>query len=58
MQAICGVGIGVDTTGSTRLEEFGVIVNEVINCGGISEKNPFALQVYADICNRPMKVSR
>jgi len=41
-----------------RLEEYGVAVHEVVNCGGIAEKNPFVMQVYADICNRPMKVSR
>ena len=41
-----------------RLEEHGVAVREVVNCGGIAEKNPFAMQVYADVCNRPMKVSR
>lgn len=41
-----------------RLEEYGVPVKEVINCGGIAEKNPFVMQTYADVCNRPMKVSR
>ena len=41
-----------------RLEEYGVEVKEVINCGGIAEKNAFVMQLYADICNRPMKVSR
>jgi len=41
-----------------RFEEYGVMVDEVINCGGIAEKNPFVLQVYADVCNRPMKISR
>ena len=40
-----------------RLEEYGVAVKEVVNCGGIAEKNPFAMQIYADVCNRPMKVS-
>jgi L-ribulokinase len=40
-----------------RLEEHGVMVEQVINCGGIAEKNPMAMQIYADICNRPMKVS-
>jgi L-ribulokinase len=30
----------------------------VVNCGGIAEKNPFVMQIYADVCNRPMKVSR
>jgi L-ribulokinase len=41
-----------------RFEEYGVKVEQVINCGGIAEKNPFVMQVYADICNRPMKISR
>ena len=41
-----------------RFEEYGVAVREVVNCGGIAEKNPFVMQVYADVCNRPMKVSR
>jgi L-ribulokinase len=41
-----------------RFEEYGVAVSEVVNCGGIAEKNPFVMQIYADVCNRPMKVSR
>jgi L-ribulokinase len=41
-----------------RFEEFGVKVNEVINCGGIAEKNPVVMQIYADILGRPMKISR
>ncbi|NLS90790.1 MAG: ribulokinase [Planctomycetaceae bacterium] len=41
-----------------RLEEYGVEVKEVVNCGGIAEKNAFVMQLYADICNRPMKISR
>lgn len=41
-----------------RFEEYGVAVKEVINCGGIAEKNPFVMQIYADVCNRPMKISR
>jgi L-ribulokinase len=41
-----------------RLEEYGVQVTEVVNCGGIAEKNPFVMQLYADVCNRPMKISR
>jgi L-ribulokinase len=41
-----------------RFEEYGVKVKEVVNCGGIAEKNPFVMQIYADVCNRPMKVSR
>jgi len=41
-----------------RFEEYGVRVREVVNCGGIAEKNPFVMQTYADICNRPMRISR
>ena len=41
-----------------RLEEYGIHVAEVINCGGIAEKNPLVMQIYADVCNRPMKISR
>jgi L-ribulokinase len=41
-----------------RFEEYGVKVEEVVNCGGIAEKNPFVMQIYADVCNRPMKISR
>jgi len=41
-----------------RFEEYGVKVREVVNCGGIAEKNAFVMQIYADVCNRPMKLSR
>ncbi|TWT87407.1 Ribulokinase [Pseudobythopirellula maris] len=41
-----------------RFEEYGVAVDEVVNCGGIAEKNPMVMQIYADVCNRPMKISR
>jgi L-ribulokinase len=41
-----------------RFEEYGVKVKEVVNCGGIAEKNPLVMQIYADVCNRPMKISR
>jgi L-ribulokinase len=40
-----------------RLEEYGVTVKDVVNCGGIAEKNPFVMQIYADVCNRPMKIT-
>ena len=36
-----------------RFEEYGVAVKEVVNCGGIAEKNPLVMQIYADVCNRP-----
>ena len=41
-----------------RVEDYGIRVREIVNCGGIAEKNPFVMQIYADICNRPMKISR
>ena len=41
-----------------RFEEYGCKVEEVINCGGIAEKNPLLMQIYADITGREMKISR
>ncbi|MBL9126916.1 MAG: ribulokinase, partial [Verrucomicrobiales bacterium] len=41
-----------------RFEEYGVPVSQIINCGGIAEKNPVVMQIYADVTGRPMKVSR
>ncbi|MFN3729471.1 MAG: ribulokinase [Fimbriimonadaceae bacterium] len=40
-----------------RMVEYGVPIEAVINCGGIAEKSPLAMQIYADVCNRPMHVS-
>ena len=41
-----------------RFEEYGVQVREVVNCGGIAERNPLVMQIYADVTGREMKVSR
>jgi len=41
-----------------RMEAYGVPVERVINCGGISVKNPLAMQIYADVMGKPMEVSR
>ncbi len=41
-----------------RFEQYGVRVEEVINCGGIAEKNPLLMQIYADVTGREMKISR
>jgi L-ribulokinase len=41
-----------------RIEEYGVKIDQVINCGGIAEKSPMVMQLYADILGREMKVSR
>ncbi len=41
-----------------RFEEYGVRIKQVINCGGIAEKSPMVMQIYADVTGREMKVSR
>jgi L-ribulokinase len=41
-----------------RFEEFGVKVKQVVNCGGIAEKSPLVMQIYADVTGRPMRISR
>jgi len=41
-----------------RIEEYGVQVREIVNCGGIAVKNPLLMQLYADVTGRPMKISR
>jgi L-ribulokinase len=41
-----------------RFEEYGVKARQVVNCGGIAEKNPLVMQIYADVTGRPMKISR
>jgi L-ribulokinase len=41
-----------------RFEEYGVKIRQVVNCGGIAEKSPLTMQIYADVTGRPMRVSR
>jgi L-ribulokinase len=41
-----------------RFEEYGVKVSEIINCGGIAEKNPVIMKIYADVSGREMKIAR
>jgi len=41
-----------------RLEEYGVGVARIVNCGGIAEKNPMLMQIYADVTGRTMELSR
>jgi len=41
-----------------RFEEYGVKVERVVNCGGIAEKSPLVMQIYADVTRRPMQLSR
>ena len=41
-----------------RIEEYGVPIKQVVNCGGLAAKSPVLMQIYADITGRPMKISR
>jgi L-ribulokinase len=41
-----------------RIQEYGVAVKEVVNCGGLAARNSLLMQIYADITGRPMKISR
>lgn len=40
-----------------RLDEYGVRIDEIIACGGISEKNQMLLQIYSDVTGRVMKIA-
>ena len=37
-------------------EESDVKINNLLACGGIAKKNPFLMQIYADVLNREIKV--
>lgn len=41
-----------------RIEQYGVTIKEVVNCGGLATKNPLLMQIYADVTGRPMKISQ
>lgn len=41
-----------------RIEEYGVKIKDVVNCGGLAVKNSLMMQIYADVIGRPMKISR
>jgi L-ribulokinase len=40
-----------------RLREYGVRLEQVVCCGGIAEKNPVFMQIYADVLGTPMQLS-
>lgn len=40
-----------------RIEEYGVRIERVVCTGGIAEKNPLLMQVYADVTGRAMYVA-
>jgi len=40
-----------------RIKEYGVPIERVICCGGIAEKNPLLMQIYADVIGCTMQVA-
>lgn len=41
-----------------RMEEYGVMIDTVVNTGGLSVKNATLMQIYADVIGRPLKVAK
>ncbi|MEM9159850.1 MAG: ribulokinase [Verrucomicrobiota bacterium] len=40
-----------------RIEAYGVPVKRIVCAGGIAEKNPMLMQIYADVTGREMRIS-
>lgn len=40
-----------------QFEQSGVVIDELYACGGLPGKNPFLMQIFADVTNRSIKVS-
>lgn len=40
-----------------RFLEYGMKVERIVNCGGISGKNALLMQIYADVMGRPLEIS-
>ncbi len=40
-----------------RYREYGVPIERIISCGGLSQKSPMTMQIYADVLGCPMEVS-
>lgn len=40
-----------------RISQYGVPIDRVVACGGIAEKSPLVMQIYADVLDRPMQVA-
>ena len=41
-----------------QFETYGLKVDRIVNCGGISAKNPMVMQIYADVMARPLEITR
>jgi L-ribulokinase len=40
-----------------RYRAYGVPIDRIIACGGISQKSPMTMQIYADVLGCPMEIS-
>jgi L-ribulokinase len=40
-----------------RMREYGVVIDRVVCCGGIAEKNDLFMQIYADVIGQPMLIA-
>jgi L-ribulokinase len=40
-----------------RIREYGVVIERVVCCGGIAEKNDLFMQIYADVVGQPMLIA-
>lgn len=41
-----------------RIAEHSVAIQRVVCCGGVAEKSPLLMQIYADVLKRPMQIAR
>ncbi|MBW7928865.1 MAG: ribulokinase, partial [Fimbriimonadaceae bacterium] len=41
-----------------QIRNAGVGVREIVTGGGIAERSPLTMQIYADVCNMPIRISR
>lgn len=41
-----------------QIRDAGVEVREIVTGGGIAERSPLTMQIYADVCNMPIRISR
>jgi len=41
-----------------QMEQYGVRVEDVVACGGIADKSPLTMQIYADVLERPVAIAR
>ncbi len=41
-----------------NFEQYGIAVNELYACGGMAEKNPLLMQIFADVTGRPIRLAK